>query len=77
VVINHHLFLAELALKEEGVAELLPASDVIVFDEAHQLPDIATSLLGQSISTSQCFEFLRDVLIEGRSSSADAGDWDE
>jgi ATP-dependent DNA helicase DinG len=77
VVINHHLFLADLALKEEGVAELLPASDVIVFDEAHQLPDIATSLLGQSISTSQCFEFLRDVLIEGRSSSADAGDWDE
>ncbi|WP_394672288.1 ATP-dependent DNA helicase [Limnobacter sp.] len=76
VVVNHHLFLADLALKEEGIAELLPACDVIVFDEAHQLPDIATSLLGQAISTAQCQEFLRDVLIEGRTSSADAGDWD-
>ncbi|HEY1058464.1 MAG TPA: ATP-dependent DNA helicase [Limnobacter sp.] len=76
VVVNHHLFLADLALREGGVAELLPASDVVVFDEAHQLPDIATNLLGQAISTTQCLEFLRDVLIEGRSSSADAGDWD-
>ncbi|HEX4918407.1 MAG TPA: ATP-dependent DNA helicase [Limnobacter sp.] len=76
VVVNHHLFLADLALKEEGIAELLPACDVIVFDEAHQLPDIATNLLGQSVSTAQCLEFLRDVLIEGRASSADAGDWD-
>lgn len=76
VVVNHHLFLADLALKEEGIAELLPACDVIVFDEAHQLPDIATTLLGQAISTAQCQEFLRDVLIEGRTSSADAGDWD-
>jgi ATP-dependent DNA helicase DinG len=76
VVVNHYLFLADLALKEEGIAELLPACDVIVFDEAHQLPDIATSLLGQAISTAQCQEFLRDVLIEGRTSSADAGDWD-
>lgn len=76
IVVNHHLFLADLALKEEGIAELLPACDVIVFDEAHQLPDIATSLLGQAISTAQCQEFLRDVLIEGRTSSADAGDWD-
>ena len=77
VVINHHLFLADLALREEGVAELLPNSDVIVFDEAHQLPDIATNLLGQAISTSQCQELLRDVLIEGRSSSADVGNWAE
>ncbi|HEX5485448.1 MAG TPA: ATP-dependent DNA helicase [Limnobacter sp.] len=77
VVINHHLFMADLALKEEGVAELLPACDLVVFDEAHQLPEIATHLLGQSISTAQCQEFLRDVLIEGRASSADAGDWDE
>ncbi|MCQ8896235.1 ATP-dependent DNA helicase [Limnobacter humi] len=76
VVVNHHLFLADLALREDGVAELLPASDVVVFDEAHQLPDIATNLLGQAVSTTQCLEFLRDVLIEGRSSSADAGDWD-
>lgn len=76
VVINHHLFLADVALKEEGVAELLPAADVVVFDEAHQLPDIATMLLGQSISTGQCQEFLRDLLIEGRTSGSDAGDWD-
>lgn len=76
VVINHHLFLADVALKEEGVAELLPAADVVVFDEAHQLPEIATMLLGQAISTAQCQEFLRDLLIEGRTSGSDAGDWD-
>lgn len=76
VVINHHLFLADLALKEEGVAELLPQSDVLIFDEAHQLPDIATHLLGSSLSTGQCQEFLRDCLIEGRASARDAGDWD-
>ncbi|MDX1670476.1 MAG: ATP-dependent DNA helicase, partial [Limnobacter sp.] len=65
----------DVALKEEGVAELLPAADLVVFDEAHQLPDIATMLLGQTISTGQCQEFLRDLLIEGRTSGADAGDW--
>ena len=76
VVVNHHLFLADLALREEGIAELLPACDVIVFDEAHQLPEIATSLLGQSISTAQLQELLRDVLIEGRTSGVAACDWD-
>lgn len=76
VVINHHLFLADVALKEEGVAELLPNSDLVIFDEAHQLPDIATSLLGTNISTGQCQEYLRDLLIEGRTSGTDAGDWD-
>lgn len=76
VVVNHHLFLADLALREDGVAELLPASDVVIFDEAHQLPDIATTLLGQTLSTNQCVELLRDILIEGRTSGTDAGDWD-
>ena len=42
VVINHALFMADLMLREEGVTDLLPAADTVVFDEAHQLPDTAT-----------------------------------
>src|SRR3546814_1603297 len=46
VVVNHALFMADLALREEGITDLLPAADMVVFDEAHQLPDIATQFLG-------------------------------
>ena len=53
VVVNHHLFFADLMLREEGVPELLPNAQTIVFDEAHQLPDTATLFFGDSISTAQ------------------------
>ncbi|HWJ95907.1 MAG TPA: ATP-dependent DNA helicase, partial [Telluria sp.] len=56
VVVNHHLFFADVALKDTGVAELLPSANTIIFDEAHQLPDTATLFFGQSISTSQVLE---------------------
>ena len=65
VVVNHHLFFADVALKDTGVAELLPSANTIIFDEAHQLPDTATLFFGQSISTSQVLELCRDVLAEG------------
>jgi ATP-dependent DNA helicase DinG len=76
VVVNHHLFLADLALRDEGTAELLPDAQVVVFDEAHQLRDIATQFFGQTISTHQWLDLLRDILIEGRVSARDAADWD-
>ena len=65
VVVNHHLFFADVALKDTGVAELLPSANTIIFDEAHQLPDTATLFFGTSVSTSQVLELCRDVLAEG------------
>jgi ATP-dependent DNA helicase DinG len=65
VVVNHHLFFADVALKDTGVAELLPSANTIIFDEAHQLPDTATLFFGQTVSTSQVLELCRDVLAEG------------
>ncbi|MET3130038.1 ATP-dependent DNA helicase DinG [Oxalobacteraceae bacterium GrIS 1.11] len=65
VVVNHHLFFADVALKDTGVAELLPSANTIIFDEAHQLPDTATLFFGNTVSTSQVMELCRDVLAEG------------
>ena len=53
VVVNHHLFFADVALRDEGVAELLPACNTVIFDEAHQLPETASLFFGESVSTSQ------------------------
>lgn len=53
IVVNHHLFLADRIIKETGFAELLPDSDVVIFDEAHLLPDIAVTYFGQQCSTRQ------------------------
>ena len=57
VVVNHHLLLADMALKEEGFGDLLPSVDAVVLDEAHQLPDLASEFFGISISSRQ-FELL-------------------
>jgi len=64
VVVNHHLFFADMALKEEGFGELLPAADVIVLDEAHQLPEIASNFFSETISSRQLQEWSRDTLAE-------------
>ena len=53
VVVNHHLFLADMVVKESGFAELIPEAEVMIFDEAHQLPDIASQYFGQSLSSRQ------------------------
>ena len=65
VVVNHHLFFADLALRDSGVAELLPTVDAAVFDEAHQLVEAGVQFLGQSVGTSQCLEMARDLLGAG------------
>ena len=75
VVVNHHLFFADVALKDTGVAELLPSANTIIFDEAHQLPDTATLFFGQTISTSQILELCRDVLAEGLAHARGGPDW--
>lgn len=64
VVVNHHLFFADVMLRDEGVSELLPACNTVIFDEAHQLPETASLFFGESVSTSQLLELARDSKIE-------------
>jgi len=60
VVVNHHLFFADVMLRDEGVAELLPSANTVIFDEAHQLPDVAGLFFGEDVSTNQLLELCRD-----------------
>ena len=64
VVINHHLFFADVALRDEGVSELLPACNTVIFDEAHQLAETARLFFGETLSSSQLVELARDARIE-------------
>lgn len=66
VVVNHHLFFADLVLKEDGFGQLLPGVDVVLFDEAHQLPDIAGVFLGASLSSRQVDQLCHDTEDECR-----------
>ncbi|MGY8524271.1 ATP-dependent DNA helicase [Paracidovorax citrulli] len=75
VVVNHHLFFADVVLRDTGMAELLPAANTIIFDEAHQLPETATLFFGETLSTSQLLELARDTVAEGLSHARDAADW--
>jgi len=71
VVVNHHLFFADVMLRDEGVAELLPACNTVIFDEAHQLPETASLFFGESLSTSQLFDLAQDARIEALTSAKD------
>ena len=71
VVVNHHLFFADVVLKDEGMAELLPACNTVIFDEAHQLPDTATLFFGETLSTGQLIELARDVRTEALAGAGD------
>lgn len=64
VVVNHHLFFADVMLRDEGLSELLPACNTVIFDEAHQLPETASLFFGESVSTSQLLELCRDTEAE-------------
>ena len=61
VVVNHHLFFADLVLRDEGASDLLPACNTVIFDEAHQLPETASLFFGEATSTQQLIELARDV----------------
>ena len=74
VVVNHHLFFADVMLKDEGMAELLPACNTVIFDEAHQLPETATLFFGQTVSSGQLIELARDIRAEALTGARDAPD---
>ncbi|MBE2294736.1 MAG: ATP-dependent DNA helicase [Phycisphaerales bacterium] len=74
LVINHHLFCADMAIKETGFAELLPGAEAIILDEAHQLAEIATHFLGRSLSSRQLSELARDTQVEQVRDAADFTD---
>ena len=68
VVVNHHLLLADLALKQEGFGEILPGAQAFVVDEAHQLPDLAAQFFGESLSARPLVELARDAVTECKTS---------
>nr|WP_255680744.1 ATP-dependent DNA helicase [Azonexus sp. R2A61] len=74
VVVNHHLFFADVMLRDEGMAELLPACNTVIFDEAHQLPEVATLFFGDSVSTAQVLDLTRDARAEGLQHARDCLD---
>lgn len=75
VVVNHHLFFADIMLRDTGMAELLPSANTVIFDEAHQLPETATLFFGETLSTTQILELARDTVAEGLSHARDAVEW--
>src|SRR5581483_7918929 len=66
VVVNHHLFFADVMLRDEGLAELLPACNTVILDEAHQLPDTATLFFGEQVTAGQLTELARDAEVAAR-----------
>ena len=74
VVVNHHLFFADVMLRDEGMAELLPACNTIILDEAHQLPGTATLFFGRSVTTGQVLDLCRDALAEGLAEAPDVAE---
>jgi ATP-dependent DNA helicase DinG len=71
VVVNHHLFFADVMLRDEGVAELLPACNTVIFDEAHQLPETASLFFGETLSTTLLLDLARDTRIETAAAAKD------
>lgn len=77
VVINHHLFFADLAVRETGMAELLPTVNVVVFDEAHQLNETGVQFLGAQLGSGQALDFARDLLGAGLQHARGLVDWQQ
>jgi ATP-dependent DNA helicase DinG len=75
VVINHHLFFADLAVKDSGMAELLPSVNVVIFDEAHQLNETGVQFLGMQLTTGQLLDLARDTLAAGLQLARGLQDW--
>jgi ATP-dependent DNA helicase DinG len=77
VVVNHHLFFADLALRDSGMGELLPTVDAVVFDEAHQIVETGVQFLGRTIASGQCLDFARDMLAAGLQHARGLQPWAE
>ena len=72
VVVNHHLFMADMVVKESGFGELIPEADVMIFDEAHQIPDIASQYFGQQVTSRQLLDMAKDITIAYRTEVRDS-----
>ncbi len=77
VVVNHHLFFADMALRDSGVAELLPSVEVAVFDEAHQLAEAGVQFLGTTLGSAQVIDFARDMLGIGLQQARGLAPWQD
>ena len=77
VVVNHALYMADAALREQGISDLLPQADVVVFDEAHQLPAVATRFLGQMISSAQLLDLAKQAEVAGLAHAREVVRWSE
>jgi ATP-dependent DNA helicase DinG len=75
VVVNHHLFFADMAVRESGMAELLPSVRTVIFDEAHQINETGVQFLGRHLSTGQLLDFTRDLLACGLQHARGLVDW--
>ena len=71
VVVNHHLFFADVMLRDEGLAELLPNCNTVILDEAHQLPDTATLFFGEQVTAGQVADLARDAEVAARTGARD------
>jgi len=77
VVVNHHLFFADMSLRDTGVAELLPSVELAVFDEAHQLSEAGVNFLGTTLATAQVLDFARDMLAIGLQQARGLAPWQD
>lgn len=79
VVVNHHLFLSAMALEEgsDENAQMLPKADVVIFDEAHKLPDIAGDFFGNELSSYSVHSLAREIRDLAASKLRSAAKWDE
>jgi ATP-dependent DNA helicase DinG len=77
VVVNHHLFFADMALRDSGVAELLPSVEVALFDEAHQLAEAGIQFLGTTLGSAQLIDFARDLLGAGLQQARGLAPWQD
>ena len=71
VVVNHHLFLADVVVKDTGFGELIPKAEVMIFDEAHQLPDLACHYFGQQLTSQQLFDLAKEISLTYRTEVKD------
>lgn len=75
VVVNHHLFFADMAVRESGVAQILPTTEVVIFDEAHQINEIGVGFLAKQLSSPQLLDFSRDLLAVGLQHARGLAEW--
>ena len=77
VITNHHLLLADMGLRESGFGEVLPLADTIIFDEAHQLPELASTYFSKTLSSRQLLEMVTDIRTADHEEAGDIDKLDE